>query len=614
MQMGAKNPNKVAVSAPIKVGEIAGIHLFTGHPAQFWPVFLSYVGQHLQAQKCWLLGRKKNQWMLQLEHPTLLSKDDPSGYNHLKSLAQQCWLQGSSLLQTAEQQLFIAQKLMDAEGQVARVLVVGFSHISQRQIEDKRKQLQLLADAPLIYQQSRNRAEEQNRRADFAQILEYLTLLNQQDSFLEASMSAVNQIVSLYGCERVSLGWEDGGYVRLQCISHMEQFEPKMELVNRLEAAMEEAFDQDEEIVFPVRDAHGPITRDHQEYAQTLQIGQILSLPLRVGQLPVGVLTCERGTIPFDDEDISSLRILCDQISPRLADRKSMDRWFGARALDALKNASASVFGVEKTLLKLSGLCLAALLIVSLIVKLPYRVEAPFILKSKDVRQITAPFAGYIDQVDFEVGQWVNVDQPLLRLDASELLLKEAAALAHQVRFEREAEKARAQNSLIDMKIASAKARQAEADLQLIQHHLSQSQLRSPIDGFVVDGDLLQKRGAPVEKGALLLKVAEGKRLYAQIKIAEAAMQGIVPGLDGEIAFVSRPQEKFPFILQQIDPVASQGPAGNSFIARSAEFSHVESWWRPGMSGIAKIGVGERSVLWLVSHRTIRFLRLLVWW
>lgn len=612
--MGAKNPNKVAVSAPVKVGGIAGIHLFTGHPAQFWPAFLAYVGEHLQTEKCWLLGRKKNAWTLQLEHPTPLNKIDSSDLNHLKSLAQQCWQQGSSLLQTLEKQLFIAQKLMDAEGQPARVLVVGFANISQLQIEDKCKQLQLLADAPLVYQQSRNRAVEQHRRADFAQILEFLTLLNQQDSFLEASMSVVNEVVSLYGCERVSLGWERGGYVRLQCISHMEQFESKMELVSQLEATMEEAFDQDEEIIFPVRDVHGPVARDHQEYAQALKIGQLLSLPLRIGQQPVGVLTCERNTMPFDDEDVRSLRILCDQISPRLADKKSMDRWFGARALDALKKSSTSVFGVEKTLLKLSVFVFSALLLASVIVKLPYRVEAPFLLKSKDVRQITAPFAGYIEQVDFEIGQWVNVDQPLVQLDASELLLEEAAALAHQVRFEREAEKARAKNALIDMKIASAKARQAEADLQLIQHHLNQSQLRSPIDGLVVEGDLLEKRGAPVEKGALLLKIAGGKRLYAEIKIAETEMQDIVPKLDGEIAFVSRPQEKFPFLLQQIDPVASQGQAGNSFIARSAEFSQVESWWRPGMTGIAKISAGERSILWLVSHRTIRFLRLLVWW
>jgi hypothetical protein len=32
------------------------------------------------------------------------------------------------------------------------------------------------------------------------------------------------------------------------------------------------------------------------------------------------------------------------------------------------------------------------------------------------------------------------------------------------------------------------------------------------------------------------------------------------------------------------------------------------------MSGIAKIGVGKRNVCWIVTHRTVDFLRLYFWW
>jgi acyl CoA:acetate/3-ketoacid CoA transferase beta subunit len=35
--------------------------------------------------------------------------------------------------------------------------------------------------------------------------------------------------------------------------------------------------------------------------------------------------------------------------------------------------------------------------------------------------------------------------------------------------------------------------------------------------------------------------------------------------------------------------------------------------WRPGMGGNARILIGERPVLWILTHRTVRFLREYFW-
>jgi hypothetical protein len=37
-------------------------------------------------------------------------------------------------------------------------------------------------------------------------------------------------------------------------------------------------------------------------------------------------------------------------------------------------------------------------------------------------------------------------------------------------------------------------------------------------------------------------------------------------------------------------------------------------WWRPGMSGIAKLDVGRRRIIWIATHRTIDFFQMLMWW
>ncbi len=595
---------------------IKELHTFSGHPAQFWPAFLAFAGQQIQANNCILLI-KKSSWEQQLQWPVTRQTNKKVPLSEtLAQLADSCLQLGQVVLRgsTPAQPILIGLAVQEQTMEHPRVIIFQLANSTPEQLDSHLRQLQLLADAPAIYQQARTQCNEQHKQIDLTQTLELLLLLNQQEKFLAAAMIVVNETVSRFGCSRVSLGWQVDGYICLQSISHMEQFEPKMEIVNQLEAAMEESFDQDEEIFYPALVADGPVNRDHASYAKKQQIGQLLSLPLRVADQVVGVLTCERDQDPFIEAEIRSLRILCDQISSRLEVLKEADRWLGAKLKDSLKETFATLLGPGKTLPKLTGLLICGLLLISLLVKLPYRIEAPFILRSKDVRQVTAPFPGYIDQVQVEVGQQVAEGSSLLTLDNSDLLLEEAAAVTNRVRYLREAEKARAKNALIEMKIAQAQADQAQAQLELIQYHLNRAELRSPISGIVVEGDFTERRGTPVEKGEVLFKVARHEKLYAEIRVTERDIRELAVGQSGELAFVSRPQQKYPLQIQQIDPLASAEESGNVFIVRSEIFTTVEDWWRPGMSGIAKTTVEKRRLLWIISHRTINFFRLLVWW
>jgi hypothetical protein len=51
----------------------------------------------------------------------------------------------------------------------------------------------------------------------------------------------------------------------------------------------------------------------------------------------------------------------------------------------------------------------------------------------------------------------------------------------------------------------------------------------------------------------------------------------------------------------------------NYFLARARVDAETQSWWRPGMGGTAKIDAGERSLLWVLTHRSLRFLQRALW-
>ncbi|NOQ42679.1 MAG: HlyD family efflux transporter periplasmic adaptor subunit [Desulfuromusa sp.] len=597
---------------------IKDLHFFTGHPGQFWPAFLAFACRQIQADSCILLTKKSAGWQHYYQWPEQQPQRTSKAVlsPQLLHLVEESLKKGQVVVpgQQDNTPLLIGLRLDGQQMEAPKVGIFRLPAQRASETESISQILQLLADTPKIYQRERANQQAQQNQVCFAETLDLLLLLNKQKKFIAAAMTVVNETAARYHCSRVSLGWLEKGYIRLQSISHMEQFEPKMEIVNQLEAAMEEALDQDEEIQFPTPQAAGSINHDHEKYAEKQQVQQLISLPLRIAGQPVGVLTCERATDPFNSNDIRSLRILCDQISIPLAERKKTDRWFVAKLAESIKKKASGLLGAEHTLAKLVGLLCCGLLLAIITIKLPYRVEAPFILRSKDVRQITAPFAGYIDQVQVEIGQTVAPGSLLLSLDNSDLLLEEASALANRVRYLREAEKFQARNALIDMKIAQAQADQAQAQLELIQYRINQAQLRSPISGIIVVGDNTERLGAPVEKGELLFKVARHEKLFAEIKITEQDIHEITSEQTGELAFVSRPQQSYPFLIKQIDPLALTEESGNIFIGRSEVFAAGELWWRPGMSGIAKIEIGKRRIIWIISHRTVNFLRLLVWW
>jgi hypothetical protein len=63
-----------------------------------------------------------------------------------------------------------------------------------------------------------------------------------------------------------------------------------------------------------------------------------------------------------------------------------------------------------------------------------------------------------------------------------------------------------------------------------------------------------------------------------------------------------------------MEPMAVPKEKGNVFIIHASFPDGVQPWWRPGMTGVAKLDIGRRKFIWVLAHRTVDFLRLRLWW
>ena len=81
-----------------------------------------------------------------------------------------------------------------------------------------------------------------------------------------------------------------------------------------------------------------------------------------------------------------------------------------------------------------------------------------------------------------------------------------------------------------------------------------------------------------------------------------------------DLALISRPALTFPASIERVEPAAVAEEGGNHFIIRARLTGTSADWWRPGMSGLAKVDSGKRSIAWCLTHRAIDQARLWLWW
>jgi multidrug resistance efflux pump len=621
--MAAQLPGSNELQATA-ISALSGLRQFTGPAKEFWPKYLELTASATCGSKVALLVKAADApagWKIlgNWAATTGPSRVFTEFQEQLAEMARNCEIDGlllsalKSSTTRAQGHFVIAARLSLKGAQDVGVVAVLLSEVSEATAQAALLTLKLAADIPETYQLNQTIRQAKVDVEKLAIAADVMASINRETRFLAAALTFCNALANHFRCERVSLGWLQGGYVKLRAISRTEKFDRQMQAIQGLEAAMEEALDQDDEVIWPEAEGSTVIARDHAKCFLE-QKTHVCSLPLRAEGKAVAVVTCERQDAAFTNTEVLQLRVCCDQASARLADLKHYDRWLGARFATWSRAQFAKLLKPEHTWAKVLGLLITGLIVALFLVKVTYRVEGDFSLRSEEVSYLTVPYDGYISKVFVRPGDAVPDGAPLLQMDTAELQLEESAASADLNRYEREAEKARAGKQLAEMRIAQSVAEQARARLDLVRYRLDKATIKSPFKSVVIDGDLRERLGAPIKQGEALFKLARTDRMYVEGQIHERDVHEILKRGTGEIAFVSQPKLKFPVHVVTIEPAALPKPAGNVFLVRCAVDGAAQEWWRPGMSGLVKLNVEPRSLFWIVTHRTVDFLRMKLWW
>ena len=428
---------------------------------------------------------------------------------------------------------------------------------------------------------------------------------------LENSATALAvELAQALGCARVSIGMLQGRLVTIMGTSRGGEVNPGFDAAVAVGAAMHEAIDQSATVCFPVSavDTYPKITMAHQSLAR-LTGDVIYTVPVRGAVLVVGAMTLERTSGMFTAAEIS----LCEDIAgfsgPVLELKQQLQLPWWRRAAAALQ-ARIKTFGKPGVAMVLGALTVT--LIVIAVIPFNYRVSAPARLEGSVQRVIVAATDGFLQQANVRAGDSVREGQVLAELATQDLQLERKRRESELSQHENAYRAAQARNDRTQMVISQSRAGEAQAMLALVESQIERARIQSPFDGIVIKGDLSQTLGAPVQRGEVLLTIAPNNSFRLIIEVDESDIAAIVPGQKGELALAAVPERALLFTTRRVVPFAASSDSRNYFEVEAA-IDPQGATLRPGLSGIARVDAGQRTLWWIATHRLFNWLRLMFW-
>lgn len=460
-------------------------------------------------------------------------------------------------------------------------------------------------------QQLASMAAERSRHA---LINETLATAMQHTRLLPSTLAVANELSMRLGCSRVSIGFERAGRVAPMALSHTANFDPKSDLVRWIGDAMDEVLDLGIPLQHPPLPGHDLGALTQAESARQLSVTSLLSVPVRHHNEIVGVMTLERTDAPAFDAVERDLAVALGLVlGPVWALQRANERGLPGRATDHLRDGWRELAGPSHPGLKLLGGASVAVLLVLALWTTDHRIAARTVVQGATQAAAVAPFDGFVAEAPVRAGETVQRGQTLARLDDRDLRLEQSRWLAESEQLQRRYQVAQSQADRAAMGVLAAQINQAEAQLALAEERLARAVIVAPFDGVVVTGDLSQQIGSPVETGRVLFEVAPLQGYRVMMEVDDRDIARVADGQRGELVLSGMPDRQLPIEVSRITPVSTPKDGRNVFEVEARITDGAPPGLRPGMEGIGKVTVGERSLLWIWTHGFVDWLRLSMW-
>lgn len=542
--------------------------------------------------------------------PAAIFPDDLASAD-LVALAEETLRAGTEQLIWDSGRLRVGHPLSD-RGELIGAVVVCFAGLNDAQAKQSIDLIRF-GVGWLIHQ---NRSLELNllgsrlNRSGF--LLDLITELSVQSEERMFLLTCVNRLAKHFDCQQVVFGTACSSGVTIQAMSDTAWFDRRSNLLRLAEEIIAEAIDETEVAHLSLHDEPGTGTPVKMiDYLAAARPGAICVVPVRAEAEVLGGVMLERDRA-FSGDERQLLTTVGLAVGPLLKLFERADQSLLSRVRQSIGGTVGLLTDSSHAGMKLMAATLLVLAALLSIVNTDYRVSSIALVEGAIQRAAVAPFDGFLREAPVRAGDVVGRGQVLARLEDKDLQLERIKWTAELEVAQRKEREAMANGDRVALRLASAQANQARAQLDLALEKLNRVDVVAPFDGVVVRGDLSQQLGSPLERGKLLFEIAPLDAWRVVLKVDERDISDIAVGNDGEMLLNSLPGHAFPLRVSKVTPV-SIAEDGRNFFRVEANLTGGTERIRPGMEGIGKVLVEPRAILWIWTHRLVDWVRIGFW-
>ncbi len=444
-------------------------------------------------------------------------------------------------------------------------------------------------------------------------VLELMGVALSHDGFADSATAVATQLATMLNCDRVSVGFINAGYMRVEALSQSADFQSNQALLRDIAAAMDECADQAATIVYPLVASERPrITQAHAGLARQGN-HQLCTVPLAKDGRIFGAITIEfaqTGTIAT--QHIAMFENIAALTGPVLELKHRDAMSLRKKILEHLRAKSVRLFGGNNLFAGAVVGAAIALLAALAFIPIDYRMTAPARLEGVIQRSLVAPVDGFLKSVAVRPGDEVKRDQILATLAEEDLKLEQRKWQSEVAQADNAYGEALAKQDRSELVMAQSKIEEAKAQLALVDEKLQRTQIRAPFDGVIIKGDLTQSLSAPVKRGDVLMTLAPRDEYRVIVEVDERDVADVAQGQTGKLALSALPGDAIPITVTRVTPVADTAE-GRHFFEIEAKPAQRSERLRPGLVGVAKLDVDQRSLLRIWTQRLVGWTRMTLW-
>ncbi len=238
-----------------------------------------------------------------------------------------------------------------------------------------------------------------------------------------------------------------------------------------------------------------------------------------------------------------------------------------------------------------------------MIVPFKYNVPCECQLQLVSRRFVAAPYEGLLEKTLVNGGDVVTAGQVLACMDARQLRMELSSISAEMDSQRKHRDSALAKGNVAESQIANSEMSRLDSKTNILKARLENTDIRSPLDGVVISGDLEKAEGVPMELGQTLFEVGPLEKMLVEIHIPEREIRMVSVGMPVQFEFDAFPFQTFEGTLQRIHPRAESLESKSVFVGE-IEIENTDGQLRPGLKGRARIRGNRYPLGWNLFHHT----------